>query len=404
VLLYGEIRKTRLIVEVSMKRLTRREMLKAAAGAGLMGMSPLIMSGCGGASAGVPEAAGIVLWVPFGPTAVRQEGQVAFGYELYIGRVLSLGLTVATIQVLRDGPAGDVIKTYEGEELAKCLFNKVTPFSADDAIFTGRDYAVLLAWPSVDASGPIPATLYHRVYFSNGAVASGGVAPVSTKATLISPPVTGNGWFANFGPSNFDTHHRRSITVMQMEGNAPRISISQRFATDWMKLGPDGLLLKKPGTSNTDFYCYNADVLAVATGTVINVLDGIPEGPPLSHPVPITSQNAFGNSVVIEFGDGRYGVYCHLIPGSVSVKANDKVTQGQVIGKLGNSGNTDCPHLHFHVCNAEEPLFSEGLPFSFASYELQGTYTNVEEPWTPSGPPERRTLEMPACNQVVNLP
>ena len=389
----------------SVKRLTRREMLKTTAGVGWMGMTPLIMSGCSGSSAANSERADVVLWVPFPPRAVKQGGQIVFGYELYIGRALSLGLTVSGVQILRDGPTGAVIKNYEGAELAQCLFNKVIPFSADDAIFKGGDYAVLLAWPSVDVSDPIPAALYHRVYFSNGAVTLGGTTSISTEATVISPPVKGWGWFANFGPSNLDTHHRKSITVMQMEDGPFKISISQRFATDWMKVDSSNLrLYSNEGETNDNFYCYGAEVLAVASGTVKNVLDGLPEGPPgTNRPVPMTSQNAFGNSVVIEFDDGRYGAYCHLKPGSVSVAANQRVTPGQVIGRLGNSGNSDCPHLHFHVCNAPEPLFSEGLPFSFASYQLLGTYTNLFFPWTPSPFPQTRTMEMPEINQVLVL-
>ena len=377
-------------------------MLKTAVGAGL---APLILSGCGRSSADTPDQTGFVPWVPFPPRAVKQGGQIVFGYELYIGRVLSLGLTITGIQILRDGPTGTEIKTYEGAELAQCLFSKVIPFSAEEAIFKGGDYAVLLAWPSVDVSDPIPAALYHRVFFSNGAVISGGTASISTEATLIGPPVKGWGWFANFGPSNLDTHHRKSITIMQMEDGPFKISISQRFATDWMKIDPSNMrLYSNEGETNEDFYCYGAEVLAVAVGTVRNTLDGLPEGPPgTDRPVPMTSQNAFGNSVVIEFDDGRYGAYCHLKPGTVSVAANQRVTPGQVIGSLGNSGNSDCPHLHFHVCNSPEALFSEGLPFSFASYQLLGTYTDLFSPWTPSASPQTRTSEMPEINQVLAL-
>ncbi|MDD5038996.1 MAG: hypothetical protein PHN78_06735, partial [Dehalococcoidales bacterium] len=193
-------------------RLTRREMLKTAVGAGL---APLIVSGCGRSLADTPEQAGVVPWVPFPPKAVKQGGKIVFGYELYIGRMLSLGLTITGIQILRDGPTGTEIKTYEGDELAQCLFSKVIPFSAEEAIFKGGDYAVLLAWPSVNVSDSIPVALYHRVFFSNGAMISGGTASISTEATLIRPPVKGWGWFANFGPSNLDTHHRKSITIMQ---------------------------------------------------------------------------------------------------------------------------------------------------------------------------------------------
>lgn len=385
-----------------MHRVTRRDMLKTAAGAGLIALAPAALNGCSSASAGGTSAA--ALWVPCPPRAVRQMGQIVFGYELYIGRTLSLGLTVSRVEVLLDNANGSVIKTYEGEELSKCLFDKVKPFSAGEAIFTGQDYSVFLAWPAIDASAAIPASLYHRVFFSNGTMAEGGSAAVSTGPTLIGPPMRGDRWVAVNGPSNFDRHHRTAIMTFQTSGmRSPAMPIAQRFGTDWMQLDGDGLMVRGDGTRNTDYYCYNADVLAVADGTVVNVREGVPEGPPGNElPVKITSQNAMGNSIVIDLGDGRFGAYGHLIPGSIRVAVNDKVTKGQVIGKLGNTGNSTGPHLHFHLCNAHDPVFSEGLPFSFASYELMGSVID-EGVWTPSGPPETRTKEMPVLNQVVRL-
>src|SRR5512142_580785 len=100
-----------------MRRLTRREMLKTAAGAGLMGMTPVFMNGCGStSSAGTSDAGGVILRVPFGPTAVKQGNDIVFGYELLIGRALSLGLVVTAVEILRDGPEGDMVKRYQGAE------------------------------------------------------------------------------------------------------------------------------------------------------------------------------------------------------------------------------------------------------------------------------------------------
>jgi murein DD-endopeptidase MepM/ murein hydrolase activator NlpD len=52
----------------------------------------------------------------------------------------------------------------------------------------------------------------------------------------------------------------------------------------------------------------------------------------------------------------------HLKPGSVAVRVGDRVRQGQRLGLLGNSGNTDFPHLHFQLTNGASPAASDGLP------------------------------------------
>lgn len=51
---------------------------------------------------------------------------------------------------------------------------------------------------------------------------------------------------------------------------------------------------------------------------------------------------------MLDLGDNRHAFYGHLLPGSLRVKPGDRVRRGQVIGRLGNSGNSTGPHLHFH--------------------------------------------------------
>ena len=68
-----------------------------------------------------------------------------------------------------------------------------------------------------------------------------------------------------------------------------------------------------------------------------------------------------------DIGDGNYAFYAHLKTGSVKVKVGDQLTTGQVIAALGNTGNSDAPHLHFHVMSTPDPLRSNGLPFVISS-------------------------------------
>ena len=52
------------------------------------------------------------------------------------------------------------------------------------------------------------------------------------------------------------------------------------------------------------------------------------------------------------------------------MKVGDQLTTGQVIASLGNTGNSDAPHLHFQVMSTPDPLRSNGLPFVFSSFRL----------------------------------
>src|SRR5262249_7723437 len=140
--------------------------------------------------------------------------------------------------------------------------------------------------------------------------------------------------------------HRRAFNAID-----GRERIPQRFAIDWMRLGPDGRLFQNDKKTNKNFYGYGAEVLAVASGRVSDLLDNLPEnvGSNERNARAITVDNAVGNYVVLDLGNSHYAVYAHLQPQSLRVKRGDHVRAGQVLALLGNSGNSDAPHLHFHL-------------------------------------------------------
>ncbi|NEA29371.1 M23 family metallopeptidase [Actinomadura bangladeshensis] len=72
-----------------------------------------------------------------------------------------------------------------------------------------------------------------------------------------------------------------------------------------------------------------------------------------------------GNSVTLDLGGGVYAVFAHLRRGSVRVAKGDRVRAGDVLGEVGNSGNTSEPHLHFHLMDRPGPLVAAGIPFAF---------------------------------------
>lgn len=87
-----------------------------------------------------------------------------------------------------------------------------------------------------------------------------------------------------------------------------------------------------------------------------------------------TNQNSWdelaGNYVVVENGQGVYAALCHLQNQSVAVAVGQQVVQGDFLGRLGHSGNSMAPHLHFQLMDHADPNKARGLPCAFAAYEV----------------------------------
>jgi murein DD-endopeptidase len=258
------------------------------------------------------------------------------------------------------------------------------------------------------------STLRHVVAFkttsSNGeagdnAVIGGRVELKQHELLTIGPPVRGGDWLAANGPSN-GSNHRRAL--MAVNGKA---RIAQRFAIDWVKFGSDGQLAHDDRSRNANWYGYGSEVLAVADGTVVAIKDGIPENVPLTDKfaVPITLETIGGNYVIVDVGHDRFAMFMHLQPGSIRVSAGSKVRRGEVLGLLGNSGNSDAPHLHFQIADSNSPIGSEGLPFVLESFQLVGAVKSLEgvlrsDVWKPQSPPVTIRQEIPLDNAVVRFP
>ena len=112
--------------------------------------------------------------------------------------------------------------------------------------------------------------------------------------------------------------------------------------------------------------------MAVAKAEVVSVLDNLPDVPAGSFPPEITLDTADGNSVVLKIADKVFALYAHLQPGSITVKVGDSVERGQILGKVGNSGNTLAPHLHFQLMDRASPADSNGIPYVVDKFEVTG--------------------------------
>lgn len=160
-----------------------------------------------------------------------------------------------------------------------------------------------------------------------------------------------------------------------------RATYPQRFAVDWIFVDKNGEFAKSNIKENENWHTYGLEIVSVADGVVVDIKDEIIENEPLSEEmaVRITRETIGGNYVIIDIGNDLYTFYGHLIPNSLKVSIGDKVKKGQVIGLLGNSGNSDLPHLHFHLESKSNVFFGgEGMPYHIKEF-TQLKYYSAEE-------------------------
>jgi murein DD-endopeptidase MepM/ murein hydrolase activator NlpD len=113
---------------------------------------------------------------------------------------------------------------------------------------------------------------------------------------------------------------------------------------------------------------------------------------------------------MVGLGQGRFALYAHLQPGSLRVKLGDKVKAGEVLALLGNSGNSDAPHLHFHLMDANSPLGAEGLAYELETFTQLGVIDDpavldTGQAWQPKTQvPVIHRREFPVDNAVATFP
>lgn len=211
----------------------------------------------------------------------------------------------------------------------------------------------------------LPQSIVHRItgtllQSNKQFTVVGGQSVVHSPTPLaLAPPLKGEGYFAGDGCCDSMRHVR---ALLPLNGS---FALAQRFAIDWERVGNDKRLVKGANPDLRDVKSYNIygdKVYAVAAGTVVARRDDLPDQIPGKLPDNLPIDQADGNFVVLKIGDnGPYALFAHLQ--KTGVASLGPVKAGDLLGYVGNSGNTSAPHLHFHVMDGPSPLTSNGLPY-----------------------------------------
>jgi Peptidase family M23 len=306
------------------------------------------------------------------------DGKVHLAYELQLTNVLAQELTLTSVDVRA---ADRSLLSVAGDRLAYWtrVFGSPTPTTK---LGPAQSAAVWLD-VAVDGGATVPQELEHAVGISLAqpqpplfpATMTETVAPVTVqtrKPAVIAPPLVGPKWVNANGCCDM-TPHRMALNPLNGQ-----LWAAERFAIDYVQLLPDGRLFSGDKTKPESYPGFGAHIHAVADGPVVGVLDGLPEQVPGKSPSGLPLEQYAGDHIVQDLGDGNYALYAHLQTGSIKVKVGDQLRSGQVIALLGNTGNTDGPHLHFHVMSTPDPLRSNGLPFVLSTLRLDGRIASMD--------------------------
>ena len=118
-----------------------------------------------------------------------------------------------------------------------------------------------------------------------------------------------------------------------------------RHGLDFEVKGSDGRLFSADGARLEDYHCYRLPVTATAAGTVVKVIDHVPDNPVGE----VNLSDNWGNLVLLYHAPGLYSLVSHLSPGTAQVREGQLVEAGQTLGLCGSSGRAPTPHIHFHL-------------------------------------------------------
>jgi hypothetical protein len=306
------------------------------------------------------------------------DGKVHLAYELLLTNVLNQELTLTSLDVR----ASDrTLLSLAGDRLA--YWTRVIGNPTPTTKLGPAQSAAVWLDVALDAGVTVPTELVHAIGVSIPqpqpplfpATMTATVAPVTVQTRrppVIAPPLVGPNWVDANSCCDM-TPHRMALNPLNGQ-----LWVAERFAIDYVQLLPDGRMFSGDKTKPESYPGFGADIHAVGDGRVVAVVNGLPEQVPGKSPSGLPLDQYAGNHIVEVLGDGDYAFYAHLKAGSIKVGVGDRLDSGQVIASLGNSGNSDGPHLHFHLMTTPDPLRSDGLPFVLSSFTLDGRIASMD--------------------------
>lgn len=342
------------------------------------------------------------------------DGKYYVAYELSVFNDSPRDATMTRVDTLAKGK---VIATLAPSRIAAntMLAGGPTTTPPTPATIPAGRTAIVVFRDTYPNPNAIPASFTHRIsaslapaapgasrlapLYPGHVVQVGGTLSVSTaKPVVIGPPLAGDDWVASNGldPAALNAH---SDVVIPVGG---RVHSAETFGIDFVGVDPTTMQSYRGDPAlNTSYLAFGKPLIAVADAKVVQVVSDQPDLTPMGPPEIATISDAAGNSVVLDLGHGVFALYAHMEHASATVKVGDTVKKGQVIGRLGNSGNTSEAHLHFQLQRG--PLISaDNVPWVIDRFTAAGQIAPGGESVTGQRGP--RTDAIPVGGSVSDFP
>ena len=325
-------------------------------------------------------------------------------YEILLTNFSSGDVTPEKVEILGDGAE---LETLDAKEIA----TRLQPIGTREpsASMAKSTQALLFIHFQLPEGKHAPRELSHRITarFAGAppdhqeiTFAGGSIAVDHRSVAVIAPPLHGSGYVSADSCCDAVRHQRAALPI---NGH---FYLAQRYAVDWEQVNEQGRIYRGPKEKVESYNIFGKEAIAVADATVVSITDGAPEGTPGQYPTAIDPAAADGNAVILDIGQHRYAMYAHLQPGSIKVHQGDKVKTGQVLGLVGNTGNSLVPHLHFQLMDQPSSLASNGLPYEIDNFEVtaKGISTATFDQAEADGTPLPHTLLTPPVHAKKALP
>ncbi len=343
------------------------------------------------------DVASFIVHIPFGPVPFfASDGQIHLVYEILITNRSNNTIRFDLFEVLDDANQGHVLFSAQNAAIS----NLMTLISGGQDVheLQSNQTGIIYVDVPLNADSQVPDILVHRIVARNPDSPHNSDDVLGARIQVhsdinpptLSPPALGDDWVSAEACCK-RSHHRRGIPSFN-----GAIYLSQRFAIDFIQM-VNGEIFKGDPAILSNWHVYGVELLAVADGVVTSVVNDQPDITPFQpNPNRLTKQTAAGNHVVVDLGNGLSYVFGHMQTGSVRVKEGDRVTKGQVLGLVGNSGNTDAPHLHVHVMTGPDIFQGRGIPYEFDNFTVTGSFPSIDDfIREPPGSPTNRVNSTP---------